>query len=245
MVPSDAVQAVALLKAQQGAGCQRTFVLDDGEVDGEDTATSFQLAARSAGLTVIGVQAFVRGAGDYRSLAAAVAQTGADCILISAIPDSGAVLVTKQVAAALPHARIFGSAGVAQSTYTDPRQGGIPERLDRRLLIATPTLAPNAYPRSGQAFLAAYEQRFGAPEPAAIYGYETMSLLLSAIHRATDGGKRPAARSKVLAALFSTRDRHSVLGTYSIDRAGATSLRSYGLYRLVAGRLEFWKAIDG
>jgi branched-chain amino acid transport system substrate-binding protein len=245
VIPNDAVQAQVQVKAQQRADCRRTFVLDDGEVDGEDTAMSFELAARAAGLTVTGAQAFPRGATDYSSLAASVAQTRADCVLISAIPDSGAVLLTTQVAAALPNATIFGTAAVAQSSYTDPSQGGIPHGLDPRVLITAAALDGQAYPPAGRAFLAEYRQHFGAAQPAAIFGYEAMSLMLGAIHRATDGGTKPANRSKVLAAIFSTRERRSAVGSYSIDRNGDTSLRTYGLYRVVDGHLTFWKAIDG
>jgi hypothetical protein len=65
-----------------------------------------------------------------------------------------------------------------------------------------------------------------------------MSLMLNAIDRATDHGRKPAERSKVVSAIVSTRNRHSVLGTYSINSAGATTIRRYGIYRLARGRLS-------
>jgi hypothetical protein len=34
-----------------------------------------------------------------------------------------------------------------------------------------------------------------------------------------------------------------VLGTYSVDRDGDTTLRRYGVYGIVAGRLTFWQAV--
>jgi hypothetical protein len=34
-----------------------------------------------------------------------------------------------------------------------------------------------------------------------------------------------------------------VLGTYSIDRVGDTTLRRYGVYGIVAGHLTFWQSI--
>jgi branched-chain amino acid transport system substrate-binding protein len=192
----------------------------------------------------VGVQAFDPRASDYRSLASGVAQSGADCVLISAITESNAVLVTKQVAGALPSARIFGSAGVAESTYTDPDEGGIPATLDPRVLITVATLAPSDYPPAGRAFHAEYAREYGMPQPYAIFGYEATSLMLSAIARATDNGTKPARRSKVVDAIFATRNRRSVLGTYSIEPDGDTTLRRYGAYRVVGGRMTFWKAID-
>jgi branched-chain amino acid transport system substrate-binding protein len=244
VVPNDSIQSIAQVRLQRDAGCTKTYVLDDGEVDGLDAAISFVLAAQAAGLHVVATQMFEPRATDYTALAAGVAKTGADCVLVSAIPDSNAALVTKQVARALPHARIFGSAGLAESSYADPSRGGIPTAIDPRVLITDPTLAPRDYPPRGRAFFAAYTKRYGEPQPAAIFGYEAMSLMLDAIRSATDGGTDTARRSNVVDAMFDTRDRHSVLGTYGIDRNGDTTLRRYGVYAVVAGQLRFWKAID-
>jgi branched-chain amino acid transport system substrate-binding protein len=243
VVPNDTVQALAQVRAQQTMGCHATYVLDDGEVDGADGARSFGLAAQAAHLHLVGLQAFPRNATSYQSLAAGVAQTHPDCVLISADAESGAVLLTEQLAAAMPDAKIFGSAGLAESTYTDPAQGGIPSSIDSRVVLTAPTLGQSQYPASARAFNAAYQRRFGAVEPDSIFGYEAMSLLLSAITSATNGGTEPALRSAVRAALFATHDRHSVLGSYSIDRNGDTTLRRYGLYVISSGRLAFWQAI--
>lgn len=243
VVPSDAIEATAQVQIQRQAGCRKTFILDDGEFDGDDAEASFQLAARSAHLRLAGVQTFDPRVIDYRPLAAAVAQTGADCVLISAITEDNAVLLTRQIAAAMPGAKIFGTGGLAESTYTNPEQGGIPRSLDSRVLITAAALGPTASPLTGQEFYARYQQRFGDPQPYAIFGYEAMSLMLSAIARATDDGTKPAQRSEVLAAIFSTRSRRSVLGTYSIRPDGDSTLKRYGVYRVIAGHLQFWKPI--
>jgi branched-chain amino acid transport system substrate-binding protein len=245
IVPSDAVQAAAQVKLQLGTGCTRTYVLDDGEVDGLDTATSFEDVAKSTGLHVVGMGSFPTGATDYTSLVTGIASTGADCVLISAITDPSSVLVTRQIAAKLPDAQIFGVAGMAASSFTDPAKGGIPLGLDRRVTLTVATLDPSAYPPVGRAFLGDYARRFGDPEPYAIYGYEAMSLMLGAIRSATGGGRENALRSRVVKAIFATHDRHSVLGTYSITRHGDTTIRRYGAYRIVHGQLSFWKALDG
>lgn len=245
VVPNDSVQAIAQVRLQRSMGCRTTYVLDDeGEVDGADTARSFEVAAQAAHLRIAGIATFARRAADYRSVVAAVVHVSPDCVLISADTESGAVLLTKQLAQAAPGAKIFGSAGLAESTYADPAEGGIPLSVDSSVLITVPTLGLPAYPAAARVFTSAYERQFGAPEPDAIFGYEAMSLLLSAISQATDGGTEPAERSKVRAAIFATRDRPSVLGIYSIDRDGDTSLRRYGVYRIIDGRLTFWKAID-
>ena len=242
VVPTDAVQAVALVRVQQAMGCRSVFVLHDGEVDGEDTALTFVLTAQSAGLRVVGVQAFQRQAGNYASLATGVAGSGADCVLISAIDERSSAVLTEQLARALPDATIFASNELADTAYTDPARGGIPSSLEPRVVVVSATLDPAAYPVSGQAFLAAYSRQFGTPEPPAIFGYAAMSLMLGAISQATDGGRKPAIRSKVAAAIRSTPNVNSALGPFWIDSAGDTTIDRYGIYRIVAGQLSFLEA---
>jgi branched-chain amino acid transport system substrate-binding protein len=245
MTPSDAVQAAVQVKLQLGLGCTKTYVLDDGEVDGEDLATSFGLAAQKSGLRVIATQQFDPHATSYLPLAQSLAASGADCVFISAISGSNAVPVTKQIASALPHARIFAGAGVAQSTYVSPEAGGIPLADDGRVVITSPALGERAYPAYARGFFTAFRRRYGPPQPDAILGYESMRLLLNAISRATDSGRHPARRSAVVSAIFHTRDRRSVLGTYSIGANGNTSITAIGVWKVVAGGLRFWKTVAG
>ena len=165
--------------------------------------------------------------------------------MISALTESGAPLLARQIGEAMPGAQIFGSAGVAESTFTDPAYGGIPLTLDSRVLVTAPSVGPDAGPPSAKAFYAAYERRYGPAQPFAIFGYEAMNLMLSAISRASDGGEHAILRSKVLRAIFDTSDRRSVLGTYSITPTGDTTIRRYGVWRVVDGDLVFWKAMIG
>lgn len=245
VAPSDAVQAAVQVTLQRSLGCTKVYVLTDEEVDGEDFATSFGVAAQQAHLRVVSTQQYDPLATSYRSLATTIASSGANCVLVSAISGSNAGPVTRQVAAAVPKARIFAGAGVAQSTYVDPAKGGVPLAFDSRLFITSPALGAQAYPPSGRAFLSKFARLYGTPEPDAILGYESMRLMLSAIRKATDNGHKSARRSAVLHALFHTHDRRSVLGTYSIQSDGNTTLSSYGVWRAVDGRLRFWKTIEG
>jgi branched-chain amino acid transport system substrate-binding protein len=245
VVPNDSVQAAVQVHLQQSMGCHSTYVLNDGEVDGADAARSFVVAAQAAHLKLAGVQAFPRDATSYKSLAKGVAHIAPGCVLISADTESGAVPLTTSLAAEMPDVKIFGTSGLAETTYWNPDDGGIPLSVDPQVLLTAPTLALSSYPAAARAFNAAYKRRYGPPEPAAIFGYEAMSLMLSAIERATDDGTRAAVRSQVRAAIFDTHDRRSVLGTYSIDRNGDTTIRRYGVYQIVQGQLMFLEALDG
>jgi ABC-type branched-subunit amino acid transport system substrate-binding protein len=93
--------------------------------------------------------------------------------------------------------------------------------------------------------LAAYTLRYGTAPPQAVFGYVAMNLMLDAIRKATDNGRKAAQRSKVVSALFARGYHQSVLGPFGIDSGGDTTLRSYGIYRVVNGRLVFLRAATG
>jgi branched-chain amino acid transport system substrate-binding protein len=245
VIATDSVQAAVQARLQRQAGCRKTYVIDDGEVDGNDAAMSFQVAAKAARLPVAASDQYDPRASSYAPLARTVAQSGADCILISALPQDNAVALTDQLGRALPHAKLFATAGLAEPAFFDPAHGGVSPSLGGRLVVTVPTLSNGDYPPAGRRFLAAYARRYGGWQPDAIYGYEAMSLILDAVSRATDHGTRPAVRSRVTHALFATRDRSSVLGTYGITRLGDTTLRLWGVYRVQNGRLAFWKVMSG
>jgi branched-chain amino acid transport system substrate-binding protein len=46
-------------------------------------------------------------------------------------------------------------------------------------------------------------------------------------------------KADIVKALFDTKDRDSVLGTYSIDENGDTTLTDYGVYTIDGGELTF------
>ncbi len=244
VVPNDRIQAIAQVRVQQEMGC--TLHLRAHRRRSRRLRRRAELRGGRPGRAprLAGPQTFVRDATSYKSLASGIAKMAPDCILIAADTESGAVLLTNDLAEAMPTVKIFGTAGLAESTFANPAQGGIPLSVDPRVVLTSPTLGLSEYPPSARAFNVAYERRFGQPQPDAIFGYEAMSLMLDAIKRATDGGTEPAVRSRVRDAIFATRDRHSVLGTYSIDPDGDTTMQRYGVYGIVQGHLRFLEAID-
>jgi branched-chain amino acid transport system substrate-binding protein len=62
-----------------------------------------------------------------------------------------------------------------------------------------------------------------------------MAVVLDAIERAGDGG---TDREAVIDAFLDTSDRESVLGTYSIDEVGDTTLNRLTGYRVEGDRAE-------
>jgi len=127
------------------------------------------------------------------------------------------------------------------NTWTNPSDGGVPLSLAPQIQCTVATQDLSAYP-GGKAFLAAYQAAYhSVPDPYAIYGYEAMKLGLDTVASLGANGDNKA---DVLSALFATKNRHSVLGTYSFNADGDTSLTAYGLYKISPqGNPVFFKTI--
>jgi branched-chain amino acid transport system substrate-binding protein len=247
VVPNDAVQSAVQVSLQRAAGCRSVYLVYDDEVEGRDAADSDAVAARRAGLHVLGFTQFDSGR-DVRAnaaLGARLTRIDPDCVLMSALVRDGAVAVTDAVAGALPHARLFITSPLAVPAFVDPALGGVAKSIDPHLVITDPTLSPADYPPSGRRLIARLHRRGGSGASDGIWGDAAMSLLLDAIRVASADGRRDVTRTRVLHAIFATRDLHSVLGTYSVQRSGDTTLRRFGVYRVRDGRLVFWKALRG
>ncbi|MBV9309819.1 MAG: branched-chain amino acid ABC transporter substrate-binding protein [Solirubrobacterales bacterium] len=242
LVPRDSIQAAADLTAMKQAGCTKVAVANDRTPYGAGLAQLLELEKGLYGVTITSNVPVQPGAPDYRPYAATVKSQGADCFLFAGIVANGGVQITEDVNSALPKAKIFGPDGMCTRSWTSARAGGVPPSIDPLIecTVATPKLS--AYP-AGRAFQTAYKARYGnsSPDPYAVYGYEAMKLALATIAKL---GPKGNSKSTVLSALFATKDRRSVLGTYSFDRNGDTTLRAYGLYKVGPdGSPAFYKTL--
>ena len=239
IVPKDTIQGAALATLMKGDGCTKVAMANDKEVYGAGLAKNIQLAAKAQGLSVISNDGIDKNAANYRSLAQRAKSANADCFIYSGITANNGVQIVKDFAVALPKAKLYGPDGIAESGFATPKDGGIPTSLDPRVQVTVATLSPDEYPPDGKAFFDAFTKKYGVknPDPYAIYGYESMSLALSAI------GKSDGTKADILKQLFATKDRKSVLGTYSIDKNGDTTLTDYGVYDIKNGELSFEKTI--
>jgi len=230
IVPIDSIQAAADLIAMKNAGCTKVAVANDKEAYGAGLATLLQLEKGFYGVTIVSNTGIDPTAPNFRSYASTVQGQGADCFFFAGITANGAVQIVKDVHSAVPAAKIFGGDGVCTSTWTNAAQGGVPAAIDPLIQCTVATQNLSAYP-GGQAFLAAYQAKYGtsSPDPYAIYGYAEMQLALNTIKNL---GAQGNSKSAVLAALFADKSIQSVLGTYGFNANGDTTLKSYGLYKV-------------
>jgi branched-chain amino acid transport system substrate-binding protein len=236
-VPADHIQGAAQVSYQQDEGCQKTYILNDKEVYGKGLSDQVSKAAESAGLEIAANEGIDTKAANFRTLATKIKDSGADCMFFGGITQNKGVQVFKDVNAVNPDMKLFGPDGVAESPFSSK----LGSKVEKMTYITNPTLDPKLYPPSAQDFFRTFEQKYGKPpEPYAIYGYEAMKATLLAIQNAGDKGND---RQAVIDAYFNIKDRESVLGTYSVDENGDTTLSDYGANRVENGELVFDKVI--
>ena len=242
VVPKDTVQGAALATVMKSDGCKKPYILNDKEVYGQGLATNTSDSLKAQGIPALGNDGWDAKAANYRSVASKIAGKGADCVFLSGIVDNNGVQLTKDIAAGVPNAKIYAPDGFCESGWVSPKEGGVPTSLDSRLQCTVATLSPDSYPPSGKKFFSQYQAKYGKgnTNPYAIYGYAAMSLAIDAIKRAGANGNN---RQDVINQLFATKNLPSVLGTYSIDKNGDTSVTDYGLYGVKNGEIVFSKVI--
>jgi branched-chain amino acid transport system substrate-binding protein len=237
VVPADHIQAAAQVTYQKDQGCKKTYILNDKEVYGKGIAVQVESIGKAQGLTIAGNDGIDTKAANFRSLATKVKDSGADCMFFGGITQNKGVQVFKDVHAANPTMKLFGPDGVAESAFSEK----LGSDVEKQTYITNPTLDPKLYPPAAQDFFAKFKEKFGNdPQPYAIYGYEAMKVALLAIQNAGDKGNDKQA---VIDAFFKIKDRDSVLGKYSIDENGDTTLSDYGADRVEGGKLVFDKVI--
>ena len=156
LAPNDLVEGGALAVAMRDRGCRRIAALTDGEQYGVGVGTSMRRHARSLGIRVVFAAAIDRSRRSYRALTAHVRRSRAGCVAYSGITANGAVRLFRDLGAGLPRAKLFGSDGIAESGFADPRRGGITAQLARRVFITVPTLVASAYSALGRQVLDEY-----------------------------------------------------------------------------------------
>jgi branched-chain amino acid transport system substrate-binding protein len=221
VIPNDKVQAAALATVMRDRGCKQIVSVTDREVYGRGVGTLVRQDAARLGLQVVRT---VRIGQRTRSFGRI---RGADCVVYTGVTANGAVRMFRSVGGRLRSAQLFASDGVAESDFT----GRLPASIARRVTVTVATLAPDAYP-GGAAII-------GSGDPYKIYGYEAMKLIL-------DGLNATGATKEALLGWLRTgvQNRQSVLGTYSLDANGDTTLRTYGLYGIQRKQLVWLGAIN-
>jgi len=239
VVPRDKVQGAALVSVMKEDGCNTATLWNDKTVYGAGLARNIKQSAGDAGLKIENEQGTDKNSPNYRAIASKIKS---DCFVWAGVTGENGVQVFKDVASANKAVKLYGPDGVTEEAFSNPKEGGIPASVGARTKTTVATLGAKDLPGSAP-ILAKYKSTYKTQsvDPYAIYGYETMALALDVLKRA---GDKANVRDEVIKQLFATKDRDSVLGTYSIDANGDTSLTDYGLYVIKNGLPTYSKKIE-
>ena len=231
IIPNDVVQARAAAALVQQLGRRRVLMVHDGSVYGRSIADVAGGELPRRGATVTHVRELTGSARNARRIARLA--RGADAVVYGGSGEREPQRLWRHLRKRRGLVKIA-SDGVAYSGFFDSREGGIGPRAARGTYVLVGTLAASAYPPAARDLL----RSMGNPPVEALYGYESMSVILDAVER---GG---ATQRGTIEGFFNTRDRDSVLGRYSIDANGDTTLTQYGVYRIEQRELVFDRAVD-
>jgi branched-chain amino acid transport system substrate-binding protein len=231
LVPPDSAQAGPLVAVAREAGATRVALAHDGGIFGRQLAGAVEQAASDGGLEVTSVERVEPDPDEADTLARRLAEESPDAVIYQGIGgDAAATLLAAMAAPELAETPLIAAAPLE-------RPGAVPAGEPARpVAVVSPIWPAREYPAKGRRILA----RIARDEPGvpveALYGYESMRVVLRALSAA---GKRAADRAAVIEAARERGSVGSVIGQYRFDRRGDTSLRRLALYTLGRGRLAY------
>jgi branched-chain amino acid transport system substrate-binding protein len=210
----------------------------DGGIFGRQLAGGVEQAAVDQGLEVTAVERVEPNIDEAEGLAQRLAEESPDVVIYLGIGGDAAATML----AAMADAELVGRPLVAAAPLARP--GALPAgEPERALPIVSPILPTRAYPAKGRRILARLARGEDERAPIeALYGYESMRVVLAAVRAA---GRRARDRAAVVEAAREQGPRDSVIGAYGFDRRGDTSRRPLALYELVRGRLQYRGSAPG
>ena len=242
LIVSHDQQARAGALFMQDLGVRSAYILDDHSSGGKNTTNEFEQTARELGIEVLGHESIDLGASDYHSLMEKTARLSPDAIYFGGIEvENAGQLVKDKVKAGMSNEDVIfmGPDGINDQAFLDAAG----EEADGTY-VTFGSLFPSELPEKGQEFVSQYKERYGSgPEPYSANGYEAANVLLDAIDRTCENDGE-VTREGVVRELFATRNYDGVLGTWSFDEDGDSTLTEVSVEKVENGEFEFYRTID-
>ncbi|MBW3549195.1 MAG: ABC transporter substrate-binding protein [Actinobacteria bacterium] len=227
LIPDDGVQGAVLSRLMGEERCLRAALVNDGQLESAQLVPVVAEALPGEGVEVVLDDVLGEEGLPPDRVAERAGEADAGCLLYAGGATPQAAQLLLQAAEQLgERTSLFASKGLAEPSFFAPRDGPLPPQLSQRLIL---TLPPSGEPASPVRTALLNELGPDAQDDPAsryvLYGYEAMQLALDAIARSGTG-----RREDIVDALLETQDRRSVLGTYSIEDGGGSSLREYAIF---------------
>jgi branched-chain amino acid transport system substrate-binding protein len=236
VVPADDLQGAVGASWAKELGVTKVYVLDDTELYGHGLAVVFADSAKKLGIEVVaGPEGIDPKATDYRALATKVRNSGAEMVYYGGITQNNAGKLWKDIKSVSPDMKMMGPDGIFEQAFiADAAEAA------EGTYITFGGVPPKELKGKGAEWYASYKEKYGSePEAYAAYGYEACNVALDAIERA---GKKD--REAIREAVFATKDYDGVLGKWSFDANGDTTLTQMSGNQVKDGAFEFVKTIE-
>jgi branched-chain amino acid transport system substrate-binding protein len=244
VIVTDVQQGQAGATFMADEGVQTVFILDDRETYGKGVADEFETAAEDLGIEVLGREGIDGSAPNYRSLMNKIAAADPDAIYFGGIIENNAAqLIKDKVGAGMSNQEVtfVGPDGIFVDELIS--QGG---NSVEGIYTSFGGIPPEKLGSAGQDFIDKYEQNYDdAVQPYTAYAYEAANVMLDAIERASkDAGGDVPDRKAVIEQVFATQDYQGVLGTWSFDNDGDTSLTKLSIQEIEDGEFRLNRVLD-
>jgi branched-chain amino acid transport system substrate-binding protein len=237
VVPADDIQGAVGATWAQELGAKKVYIVHDTELYGKGIADVFRAKAKALGLAEAGYEG-AQKADNYRALANKVLAAGADLVYYGGIVDNNPAVLLKDLRAVIPTIKFMGPDGINCSEFL--KQAGPSAASDTYSTFGG--VPPEKYTGKASEWLKAYNAKYSNnnPNPYAIYGYEAAKVVLAAIAKA---GDKADDRETVRANVMGTKDYDGVLGKWSFDAGGDTTLTQFSGSTAKAGAWSFVKEL--
>ena len=241
-VPADDFQGLAGAVWAKKLGLTSAYVLDDTELYGKGIADVFNDEAPGQGITVLGRDGIDGKATDYKALAEKIKATNPQLVYYGGITQNNAGQLWRDLRDAMPDVKLMGPDGIFEGEFLQAA-GEAAEGT----YITFGGIPPDKLTGKGAAFFAAYNAKYpdAPPEAYTAYGYEAAKVALAAIERAaaTNPADMTGLRAAILKEVLATKDFAGVLGTWSFNAEGDTSLTEMSGLIVTGGAFVFSEII--
>ncbi|MCE9533848.1 MAG: branched-chain amino acid ABC transporter substrate-binding protein [Planctomycetes bacterium] len=245
VVPTDDIQGpVGAAWAKKLTGKLKkprsVYILHDGEVYGEGVAKAFKQECEALKLEVLGYEPIDVKAQEFKALMLKVKAKNPGLIYFGGTSQTKAGQIVKDMAAAGIDAPYMVPDGCFEQAFIDSAGSDI---VNGRCYVTFGGMPISELGKTdnGKAFIESYQKKFGKlPEEAySAYGYECAKVALECIRRA--GVKN---REALLWHCARIKDYDGVLGKWSFDKNGDTSLQVMSGNIIEGGKFKFSQKLE-
>jgi branched-chain amino acid transport system substrate-binding protein len=225
VVATDDIQGPADAMWTKSLGIKKVFVLNDKQTYGFGVASTYRTAAKRLGLTVVGFQGWDAKQSSYEALANSIKASGAQAVFLGGIACNNGAKLMQDIKAVNPRIKLQMPDG-----FSDPGANG---SVANGAYISVAGAPPKALTGAGATFVKSFGKQVGTtPNPYAAYGAQAMLVALQAV--AAGGGDR----AKTTKAVFGLHVTNGILGNFTINSAGDTSLTPITIYKQAGKNLN-------